>query len=308
MKLNPKPRQAALPNPTLVAGLALSDDGGDVIVGQTASADHPALSRWDVPSLSRLDDISGCPLSEGQDTCNVLSRTGGLLAVAGITGQRLTLIDLDSDTRTQPTQGHVVWAALRGDVLATGGARAQIRDPRSGELLWQQDPPATPDPNYPSRAPLVAPHPGGRQFAVGGTGAPDIRLHSLAGDHRTTLTGAPPRLRWLEYSPDGTYLVALDASVRSMVVWRSGEESPHLPDEFTDNAPQIWSIAFHPDGRHCAVGMLSGVIRLYRLSDGELLDRQSLHLGRVQALAFTPDGSTLFSGGDDGKLLCWAVE
>ncbi|MFC4108189.1 WD40 repeat domain-containing protein [Micromonospora zhanjiangensis] len=34
---------------------------------------------------------------------------------------------------------------------------------------------------------------------------------------------------------------------------------------------------------------------------------RSGHLGRVQALAFTPDGSHLLSGGDDGKLLLWTV-
>ena len=309
------PSPVALTNPSLVSCIAIGPDGRDVVVGQVAGHGHPALSRWSLAGLSPLPGPSPCPLAPAGDTCNVLARSEhGLLAVAGMSTQQLVVMDTAVGTQTTPVDGEVMWAALAGGLLASSGAQTQIQDLASGRIIWRQQPPAPREPSYSSLAPLIAVRPDLQAFAVGGSGEPTVLVYPLAGadapldsDPLATLCGGPDRLRWLGFAPGGEYLVAVDAYANSTVVWRSGQTEPHLPDVFGEHAHDYWSIALHPDGERCAMGMLSGYIDLYRLSDGELLDSRQQHLGRVQALAFTPDGSLLLSGGDDGKLLAWQV-
>lgn len=268
-KLNPEPRQVPLTNPTVVAALAVSDG------------------------------------------IRTLARRGDTVALAGNSDQRLTVLDLATGARSTPVETEVTWAQIRGDLLAVGGPETEVRDLATGDLRWRQDPPAPTHPSQPSRRPLVALHPDGVRFAVGGSGDTTVRVHSLAeqGAEGTVLHDAPKRLRWLEYSPDGSYLIGLDASGNSTTVWREGESSPHLPDVFGENLSDIMSVAFHPGGEHIAVGMFSGGIKVHRLPDGARVDRRlRFHSGRLLAMAFTPDGAHLLSGDDDGKLLFWVVE
>ncbi|MDX3225179.1 WD40 repeat domain-containing protein [Streptomyces sp. ME19-01-6] len=315
MKLTVPPTPVALTNPSLVTCVAISPDSRDVVVGQVATDEHPALSRWSLPGLSPLPGPEPCPLAPDRDTCNVLARSEqGLLAVAGMSTQQLVVMDTAGGARTTPVDGAVMWAALAGGLLASSGTETRIQDLASGRIIWRQQPSAPREPSHSSLAPQIAFRPDQQAFAVGGSGEPTILVYPLAGadtlpdaDPLATLSGAPERLRWLGFSPGGEYLVAVDAYANSTVIWRSGDIEPHLPDLFGEHAHDYWSIALHPDGEHCAMGMLSGYIDLYRLSDGELLDSQQQHLGRVQALAFAPDGSLLLSGGDDGKLLAWPV-
>lgn len=316
MRLTTPPTPVALANPSLVTCLAISSDGTDMIVGQVADERHPALSRWSLPGLSPLPGPP-CPLTGSGDTCNVLARSeDGLLAVAGLSAQQLAVLSEDTED-VQPTSvdGQVLWAELAGRLLASSGTRTEIHDLTSGRLIWRQEPPAPPAPSHTSTVPLITFRPDRQEFAVGGSGEPAVVLYPLAGaepltaatDPLAVLSGAPERLHWLGYGPGGKYLAAVDAYAKRTVLWRSGETEPHLPDVFGENTEDHWAIAFHPDGEHCAMGMLFGAIRIYRLSDGEMLDRQTQHLGRVNTLAFTPDGSLLLSGGDDGKLLAWPV-
>ncbi|MET7934186.1 hypothetical protein [Streptomyces sp. NPDC005322] len=317
MRLATPPTPVALANHAPIMAVAVGSDGTDVIVGQVADDRHPALSRWSLPGLSPLPGPDPCPLTPHGDICNVLTRSEhGLLAVAGMRTQQLVVVDAVTEgTQTTPVEGHVLWAELAGSLLASSGTRTEILDLTADRLVWRQEPPAPPPPSHTNMVPLITFRPDRRAFAVGGSGDPSVLLYPLAGaepllgaDPSATLSGAPERLRRLEFGPDGRYLVAVDAYAKRTVVWRSGETEPHLPDIFGENADDHWSVAFHPDGEHCAMGMLFGYINLYRLSDGELLDSRQQHAGRVNTLTFSPDGSLLLSGGDDGKLLAWPVD
>ncbi|MGW1365298.1 WD40 repeat domain-containing protein [Streptomyces chartreusis] len=297
--------------------VAINSDGADVVAGQVADDRHPALSRWSVPGLSPLPGPDPCPLTPHGDICNVLTRSEhGLLAVAGIRTQHLVVLDAATGgTGTTPVEGHVLWAELAGSLLASSGTRTEILDLATNRLVWRQAPPAPPPPSHTNMVPLITFRPDRRAFAVGGSGDPSVLVYPLTAagpphvaDPAATLSGAPERLRWLGFGPTGKYLIAVDAYAKRTVVWQSGETEPHLEDVFGENADDHWCVAFHPDGEHCALGMLFGYINLYRLSDGELVDSQQQHASRVNTLAFTPDGSLLLSGGDDGKLLVWPVD
>ncbi|MFF2327720.1 MULTISPECIES: WD40 repeat domain-containing protein [unclassified Streptomyces] len=299
----------ALTNPTLVTCIEIDPNGNDFFVGQAANNQHSALSRWSLPDLSPLQGPKTCPLAMQQDTCHVLTRGGSnLLGVVGISTQRLTLIDLVSGSQSEPVEDNVVWARMAGPYLATSGTHTQIQELKSGNVVWRQEPPAPRKSSHASLVPMISFHPNLHVFATGGSGESEVRLHSLTDESLTdVLPEAPKRLRWLDFSPNGDYVIAIDAYAKSTVIWDSRTKDLHRPEIFGRKADDYWSVAFHPDGEHFAMGMLSGYVNLFRLSDGQRVGSQRQHIGRVQALVFSPDGSLLLSGGDDGQVLAWTL-
>lgn len=67
------------------------------------------------------------------------------------------------------------------------------------------------------------------------------------------------------------------------------------------------SLAMSPDGIKVATGHSDGSIRLYGISDGELIDKYEIHKSGVNCLAFSPDARYVISGSDDGNACIWAV-
>ncbi|MFB6813042.1 WD40 repeat domain-containing protein [Streptomyces sp. NPDC056347] len=309
MEIIPSPTKIPLTNPTLVTCISVAPDGRDFFVGQAADGQHPALSRWSLPEFSQMQVPQLSRLSAQQDTCHVLTRgKNGLLGVTGISTQRLTLIDLTDDSQSEPVNENVVWANIAEPFLATSGTSTQIQHLESQNIVWRQEPPASRKTSHASLVPIIAFHPNRQEFAVGGSGESSILLISLLDKSPAgVLPEAPERLRWLSFSPKGKYIVAIDAYAKSTVVWETRTRNLHRPEIFGRKADDYWSVAFHPDGEHFAMGMLSGYINLFRLSDGQRISSQRQHIGRVQALAFSLDGSVLLSGGDDGQALAWAV-
>ncbi len=49
-------------------------------------------------------------------------------------------------------------------------------------------------------------------------------------------------------------------------------------------------------------------VRLWNLKTGELIVKLSGHSDWVQSVAFSPDGLTLASGGDDQTIKIWRIE
>jgi WD40 repeat protein len=71
-----------------------------------------------------------------------------------------------------------------------------------------------------------------------------------------------------------------------------------------------WAIAFSPDERRLAIGVMDGVTRVYDLDGGVPVDagrplRLDGHDNRVSSLAWSPDGALIASGGSDGAARLW---
>lgn len=68
---------------------------------------------------------------------------------------------------------------------------------------------------------------------------------------------------------------------------------------------EVLQLAFTPDGLALAAGSADGTLRIWSVTDRELLWETAALDGPVRALAISPDGSLLATGGDDGAVRIW---
>ncbi|MGC4005985.1 MAG: WD40 repeat domain-containing protein [Pirellulales bacterium] len=96
---------------------------------------------------------------------------------------------------------------------------------------------------------------------------------------------------------------ALNAVPR-LAAQRLIEHKAELP---TDRAPVVTGVAISPDGKLLASAGDDHIVRMWRMSDGELLHRFREHTDWVRAVSFSPDGARLVTAGDDRSLRIWDV-
>jgi eukaryotic-like serine/threonine-protein kinase len=139
-----------------------------------------------------------------------------------------------------------------------------------------------------------------------------IRLWQAFGrQDQAVLRGHSGAISALAFSQDGRRLVSAsydltysqgDATVR---FWQAAPEAT-LP-VLAGHTDYVYPVAYSPDGRWIASGGWDKKIRLWDAATGEECAKLP-HPGVVRALAFTPDGTRLVSGGDlNGELLVWDV-
>ena len=148
----------------------------------------------------------------------------------------------------------------------------------------------------------------------------------------------------LAFSPDGQFLATGDATGQ-VNVW--DVQRQQIVTQFTGDATTVYTVKFSPDGKVLAGAGYAGEIGLWKVENWERLGTLSVsatvftidfspdsttlastgyesvnlwavstgekiasltgHAGWVNAIAFSPDGETLISGGDDETLRLWEV-
>jgi WD40 repeat protein len=116
-------------------------------------------------------------------------------------------------------------------------------------------------------------------------------------------------VRAVDFSPDGSLLVAASGDDNSYEIALWEVESGQLIHTLAGHTAIIWDVAFSPDGRFLASGSKDQSVRVWQVEDGEQIQVFNTP-GEVTSVAFTPDGRYLAYGGVDGwpQAAVWVVD
>ncbi|MFX1507206.1 MAG: hypothetical protein ACFFDC_14085 [Promethearchaeota archaeon] len=75
----------------------------------------------------------------------------------------------------------------------------------------------------------------------------------------------------------------------------------------TGHTNEVWSVAIHPDKEILASASSDNLIKLWNISNGQLIRDLHGHVGSVYSLAFDPEGKILASSSYDTNVLLWNI-
>ena len=161
----------------------------------------------------------------------------------------------------------------------------------------------------------------GKRLATGG-GDGMVTVWDVSKREQTySFKGHVGSIHAVTFAPDGQAVVSAseDGNTR---VWNLRQD--RASQLFVFDEQPVFSVAYAPDGSHIAIGTgnksvapyefesrpnsLDGIVKVWEASSGKLVTSFNATAWRVLALAYTPDGKRLVTGGYDSQVRVWDAQ
>ncbi len=137
------------------------------------------------------------------------------------------------------------------------------------------------------------------------SGGEDNQLHQwdLASGQGSVIAPLSDAINALAVSPDGT-TIAVATEAKEVLLFELATGKPRWTSA---HLKPVYTVAFSPDGATLVSASWDGVVKVWRVADGELLKSWGAHLGSVLSATFSPDGLWLATGGRDSTVRVWST-
>ncbi|CAL5220193.1 g2165 [Coccomyxa viridis] len=144
-----------------------------------------------------------------------------------------------------------------------------------------------------------------------------IRVWNLQDSSTKAVIETPPSETWqIKFQPqsDSLIIAAAGGSSSKVVLWDvvDTQARGHLgipsADEKHKREKFVLSVAFSPDGKRLACGVMDGTVALFDVPSGQLMHTLTGHHKPVRDVCFTPDSRMLLTACDDMHAHLYDVE
>jgi RNA polymerase sigma factor (sigma-70 family) len=275
------------------------------------------LRLWDLATAKETNQFDAEEGRRGDVAGVSFSPDGKRVAACAVTSRVVRVFDIASGKETHTFPGgwfRCVVFSPDGKTLAAGDGYNAIHlwEMPSGKILQPAE-------AHDSGVHCLTLSPDGATLAAG-TYWKNVQLWDMkTGRPLRRLEGHEHSVYPVVYSPDGRHVASgsRDGTAR---VWdaATGKELHKFFSYDGDKVGQVWvyGLAFSPDGKHLAGtcrhggGALNNVtgeneVRIWDIEGGKEVCRCEGHTSLIYAVAFSRDGKTLFSCGEDGAVRVW---
>ena len=140
---------------------------------------------------------------------------------------------------------------------------------------------------------------------IAATGAPkELTFHSFQDGHRLRRVSMPWSATRLQFSPDGTLLMAFSWP-HNFAILRS--TTGEIVSQWQVPGAEVGPFTFSRDGTIAALGGTDNLVSIYQIATGQRLTVLRGHKSDIKSAAFSPDGHTLATYSDSRTLKLWHV-